>query len=43
MRTILLSYDDKEFEKIEKIKKTSGESWERFMMEAVRQYKELTS
>ena len=38
MRTILLTYDDKDFDEIEKIKKTTGESWERFIMIAVKTY-----
>ena len=38
MKSLNLSYDDKDFEKMKANKKHSKMKWERFMFEAVMQY-----
>ena len=41
MRKVILSYENKEFEKIERAKERSGENWERFILMLLRKYEEI--
>ncbi len=39
MKTLNLTFEDKEFKELKKIKDSSGQSWERFIIEIAEVYK----